>query len=1107
MTDNQKIVFDKLDAFIKKYYTNILIKGIIFFIGLGLLYFLFTSLVEYYLWMRSSFRTMLFFAFVIVELFLFGRYIIVPVLKLWKLSKGISITDASILIGKHFSGVNDKLLNFLQLSSHKESSELLIESINQKAKSLSPVPFSSAINFKNNRRFLPILLLPFFAFCFIYLSGNEAVITQSFGRIVRYKEHFSPPAPFELVVVNKSLMVEQGKDFEISVKAAGKILPESATIYVGAEEYIMDPQANGVFTYKFTKVVDDISFFVKSNKVQSQKLVLDVVAVPTISNFSMLLSFPKYLNRKNEIINGSGNAIVPEGTTVSWNVSTTATTTVNFKISDAEVPFQRKDNSFYYNRNITKNVDYQIVTSNKKLKNFETLNYQIATVPDAFPTIEVAAVSDSLNTSSNYVVGQLSDDYGLHKLKVVFYPKGKLSNVKSAVISIANAVVDQFVFSFPSNLAVEKGVNYEYYFEVFDNDALHGYKSSKSAVFSDKVLSDDQRDDQLFEQQNANISSLSKSLKNQDKQMSELEKLKKSAKEKDNLDFNDQQKVNDFLKRQQKQDEQMKNFADKMKENLEKTKADQNNEFKKELEKRLENQLADIEKNKKLLDELKSLNNKLEQEELTEKLDKFKQKSDNQTKNLEQLVELTKRFYVEQKASQMIEKLDKLAQKQDALSEQNAENTKDKQDKINSNFEDIQKELKDLEKENKELKAPIEIPNDVEKQKDIEENLKNASDELKKASADGKEKAKSKQKKSAKQMKEMAFKMKEGMEMDGMEKEEEDAAMLRQILDNLLSFSFSEEQTMSQFKNLKRNSPSYNKSLKQQQDLRLQFKHVDDSLFALGSRNPKITELINNEIGNVHYNIEKALENLVESNVSKGVYHQQYTVSSANKLADMLSESLNSMQMSMSASGKGKPKKGKTGKPGMQLPDIIRKQGELADKASKGTKPGDKKGEKPGSKPGDGKPAQTGKDGRDGENGLDGEGNAGEIMKIYQEQKQLRDALQKELNENGIGPNGQKALDAMKDIEKQLLNKGFKNEVLQKMLNLKQELLKLQQAVQTQGEDQKRQADAAKKQFTNSSNALPTAVKEYLNSIEILNRQSLPLQKNFNDRVQQYFKK
>jgi hypothetical protein len=43
---------------------------------------------------------------------------------------------------------------------------------------------------------------------------------------------------------------------------------------------------------------------------------------------------------------------------------------------------------------------------------------------------------------------------------------------------------------------------------------------------------------------------------------------------------------------------------------------------------------------------------------------------------------------------------------------------------------------------------------------------------------------------------------------------EEDVAMLRQILDNLLAYSFSQEDAMKQFKNLKRNSPSFNKNLK-----------------------------------------------------------------------------------------------------------------------------------------------------------------------------------------------------------------------------------------------------------------------------------------------------
>jgi hypothetical protein len=196
-----------------------------------------------------------------------------------------------------------------------------------------------------------------------------------------------------------------------------------------------------------------------------------------------------------------------------------------------------------------------------------------------------------------------------------------------------------------------------------------------------------------------------------------------------------------------------------------------------------------------------------------------------------------------------------------------------------------------------------------------------------------------------------------------------------------------------------------------------------------------------------------------------------------------------------------------------------------------------KKGMKPGQKPGDGKEGEegekgsgkegqkegkdgkgkSGKDGKsggsgnsqgdsDGENGEDGEGDAKAIMEIYKEQQQLREALQNELNKQGLGGSGQNALNQMKQIEKQLLNKGFNNETLQKALNLKYELLKLQKAVQEQGEDKKRQSETNKKDFNNTGNPLPASVQQYLNSIEILNRQSLPLRSNFNQKVQEYFK-
>ena len=94
----------------------------------------------------------------------------------------------------------------------------------------------------------------------------------------------------------------------------------------------------------------------------------------------------------------------------------------------------------------------------------------------------------------------------------------------------------------------------------------------------------------------------------------------------------------------------------------------------------------------------------------------------------------------------------------------------------------------------------------------------------------------------------------------------------------------------------------------------------------------------------------------------------------------------------------------------------------------------------------------------------------------------------------------------MQQIEKQLLNKGFKGDAMQKMQNLKHELLKLDKAMRQQGEENKRQSQTNKKDYNSSDSAIPPALKEYLNSVEILNRQSLPLRPNFNQRVQTYFK-
>ncbi|MFA9192442.1 DUF4175 family protein [Flavobacterium sp. FZUC8N2.13] len=1088
--NSSNFIYQKLEAFIRKYYLNELIRGVVFFIGLGLLYFLFTLFIEYFLWLKPIGRTILFWTFVGVEVVLLFRFILFPVFKLFKFKKGIDYNEASSIIGNHFSDVKDKLLNFIQLSDsdiHQNKSELLLASIEQKANALQPIPFTNAINFNSNKKYLPLAIIPVFLFASFYFSGNKGIITQSLNRIVHFNATFLPPAPFEFVLLNSSLQTEQNKDFILKFKTVGKVVPENAMIFINDESYFMESTKPGEFEFKIEKPTQNISFHLQGNAVSSEEYLLKVVAVPSILNFEMQLNFPSHLNRKSETVKGTGNAIIPEGTKVTWKINTYATEKVVFSNTNSVSEFSKSNNSFILSKNINENTDYQIISSNKAIINYEKLNYQLTVIKDQFPSITVSQAPDSLKLANSYLLGKISDDYGLRQLQVVYYESNKPATAKRGTIAIKPGVFDQFVFSFPANLPVVEGVTYDYYFEVFDNDFIHHFKSSKSSVFSNRIVTAQEKEDLVLKQQSDNIQGLQKSLKSQDKQFSQLEKIQKSGKEKENFEFKDQQKVLDFIQKQKKQDEMMRNFMDKMKNNLDESKQKEEDEFKKELEKRIENNNEEIEKNKKLLEELKSLNDKMKNEDLLDKLDQFKQKSKNQVKNLQQLVELTKKYYVQKKAEQLADKLDKLSEEQDKLSENEKENTLSKQQQINNDFDKIQKELNDLKKKNKELKSPIDIPNEDASEKSIDEDLKKASEELKNNNS---AKAKPNQKNASKKMKAMSKKMEQGMEGAEMEQMEEDVKMLRQILDNLLAYSLSQEALMLRFKSSNSSSPAFNKNIKVQQDLRLQFKHVDDSLFAMSLRNPKLTEEITKEVGNVQYNVDKALETLTDSQISKGLSHQQYATASANKLGDFLSELLNNMQMSLSSMGQGKPKPGQG--QGMQLPDIISKQQSLGEKMKQGMNPGESK---------------EGKDGKGTSgNGEDGEGDAQSIMEIYKQQKELREALENELKKQGLGNSGQSALEQMKQLEKQLLNKGFKNETLQKVMNIKQELLKLNNAIQQQGEENKRQSQTNNKDFSNQSRALPSSLLEYLNSIEILNRQSLPLRSNFNRKVQEYFK-
>lgn len=1123
----------KLEQFIRRFYMNELLKGAILFFALGFLYFLFTLFVEYVLWLNPTARTILFWFFVVVEMALFIKFITIPLAKLFKLQKGIDYKEASKIIGNHFPEVSDKLLNVLQLKEDSSESELLLASIEQKSAHLQPIPFKLAINFKSNVKYLKYAAIPVGILLLTFLTGHFSLFSDSYQRVLNYKTAYEPPAPFQFFILNESLDTNENKDFKLMVSTAGDVVPENVKISFNNESYVLQQISPGNFEYVFSKPKSDIKFELSSIGVRSKSYVLNVVEVPSLLNFEMHLDYPSYTRRMDEILKSTGNAIVPQGTKITWKLATKATEQVQLLSKDTLQFTKTSSDAFQATKQIYKSLDYSLTTSNAKLKNYETLSYSIDVVSDEYPELTVKMAVDSLDRQSLYFQGQASDDYGLSKLQLVYYPIDNEEDVRYEAISISQSNIADFISAFPNHLQLKEGISYNLFFQVFDNDALSNFKSTKSTVYSYRKLTKDEEEDKQLQQQNETIQNLDKSLEKFRERERELESLSKMQKEKAELNFNDKRQLENFLKRQKQQEEMMQNFNKELKENLEQFQKE-NKEidlFKEDLKERLKDNEEQLKKDEKLLEELEKLQEKINKEELSEKLEQLAKQNKNKKRSLEQLLELTKKYYVSKKLEKLQKELEDLSKKQLDLSNENKDdNTKEKQEELNKEFKDFLKEMEELQKENESLMDPVKLPRDEEQQDEIKSDQEAASDELgkkedneeqnkEKDAQENQQKAAQKQKQAGQKMKNLSQKMQAGMQMmgGGGEQMQEDIDMLRQILDNLLLFSFDQEDLMNQFKSIEINHNKYAEYLKKQYTLKEHFSHIDDSLFSLSLRQPKLSEFVNKEISEVFYNIDKSLVQFSDNDIFKGVSNQQYTITAANNLADFLSNVMDSMQMEASGQGTGGQ-----GKPEQGLPDIIMSQEELNKKMEDGMKKSnDGKPKDEGEKGKDGekgeKGEKEGKDGKDGKSGNEGqkqgegEGSMsdemlGELFQIYQQQQQIRQDLEERLAKEGINPTGTNLLKQMEQVEMDLLNKGFTQRTLEKMMNLQHQLLKMENATFQQGQDTKRKAETNTTDFDNNTNNQIPKAKEYFNTNEILNRQSLPLQPVYNKKVKDYFK-
>ena len=1044
--------------------------------------------------------------------------------------------EASRLIGRHFPRVDDKLANFMEFAQDNDKSELLLASIDQRARLLGPVPFTEAVDVKESFKYAKYLILPLLIFGVLVISGNIVSFFESHQRVLNYDMAFERPAPFNFRVLNQSLEVLDNEPLTIEVMVDGDVQPEDVYIVINGEQLLLQ-RSNGMFLHTLSAPVETSTFYLTANGWDSKRYAVVTHRTPRLLDFNMELRYPAYLNRNTEVISGSGNAVVPEGTKVLWNVEGNNVDEIRVTMLDTLVLFQKEKNSFSHSQSIYSDLNYELSTSNAYIKDYEKLSYAIDVVKDNRPTVVVEQFLDSLKPNESYYRGEARDDYGLDQLYLVCYSADNPEVKQKVLLETPNSDFHQFYYTFPSGLKLDEGKNYRLFFEVVDNDGLRGGKIGRSKEFNTNLYSANELINKELKVQNSVVKSFAGSIKKYKEQNNSLEEIKNTQKETKTFSFEDKNQVKDFIRKQERQEQLMEKFTQQLKESL--NRESDNEEMRKMLQERLERQELEAKKNEKLLKELNELTEKINEEEFKQRLEELSKKQSSNAKSLEQILELTKRYYVTEKASQLSKELENMAKRQELLSELKlGEDFSDKEQKrLNESFDKLSKELEELKKDNEGLQKPMDLEIDKKKSEEVKQDQKDALEEIHKhqgieESSTNNEKeeagnrASKKQKSAADKMKEMSELLKQGAMGGGGSTITEDAEMLRQILDNLVTFSFKQEALFDKVENIDIDVSQFSNTVREQKELRRLFEHVDDSLFALSLRRAELSEFVNEQITEVYYNIDKALESIADNQVFQGASYQQYVMNATNALAEFLADVLDNMQQSMNkgqGSGSGSD---------FQLPDIIQgqqgvqekmngkgQQGQKGGQEEKGAGEGKQgegeqgKDEGGGKKGGQGEGEQKGNGDGQGSEGNDGSGSSEmglqEVYEIYKEQQFLRQQLEKQL-ENMINNEernlAKKLVKQMEDFENDLLENGITQRTKSRANQIQHQLLKLENASLEQGETEQRESNNTERVFINPITTKPELLDEYKIDVEILNRQALPLRRNYEKKVKVYFK-
>lgn len=1091
--EDKNILQHKLADFIVKYHKNELYRGlsifVIVFFSLSLLF----GFTELFLYLTPAIKTGLLVSSFILLLVLFLFLILRPLFRIFGFLKPLTSVQANNIITKHFPEIQDHLINALELiDQSKQSTEnsLLIASIEQKTAELTPISFTRAINVRQALKYGFYSLSICFLFVSVYSFWPD--FTTSASRLINFRTVYQKPLPFQFTITS-DLTLPRGSKYNLTVQLSGEILPNSLQIVTPNGTYLMRKIKSDLFEYEFSSIFESFDFVFKSGEFISETYTLNVLPSPQIKNFVLSVLPPQYTGIKSFNAQSTTSISVPEGSKVSWHLSVSNTDSILLLRNNDVSKFTLAYDQYEYEAIARNSFKYSMILYNANFVDSTISNFSIDVQKDFFPKIHITERKDSTGKHISYFKGVLTDDYGLTSLKFNIRFIESDSTISLPVSFDKARLNQQFYFSFDfTDLSQDQ--NFEYYFSVSDNDAVNGAKTTTSdhlfftlpsrhelAQLEDKV------NDKL-------IDKIEKAIDKSQKIQEEIKDLK-SKLITDNLSMwqrnqmlqdisakqNELQKmINDINKANQSKNELVKNVTEE--EDLKK----KQQALQDLLDKVMDDEL------KKLMDELKQLTEKFDRNKYFEMSDKLDLSYKDLSEQLDKNIELLKRFEVERKLENTKLSLEELSKSQSKVSEEiekKQNNSLDNIEKEKDKLSELQNEYKKISDDNATLEKPFDLEDFKNEFEDIKNDIQNSSSQQQ----SGKQKQSSQSMKNAAQKSQaLADKMSAMMAKNSQQQAMEDIDNLRQILDNLIIFSFDQEKLLDNSAAITFQDPRVPQLANQQQLLHENFTIIQDSLYALARREPQIGTHVNKEILDIQKNISASIRFMEDSKSSIATTHQQFVMTSTNNLALLLSEVLQSMQESASQNmsgqqqcqnpsnkGKGSPSLGQMKSQQQSLKQQLQQM--IDQMKSEQNKPG-------GNKP--------------------GQGMSKQLSKMLGEQERYNQQLNQLMKNGDLSPDAVKQLNEIKKLmdknELDIVNRNISPSTLSRQDQIISRLLEAEKAERQRDQGNERKSEQGNQQLKSNPEKYFTGDMQQYNFNDVIEHSTIELNKVYKQIYEDY---